>query len=156
MNEGENIMLLNEQLLQESWLHVKKFDDNTNMNELSQELNEIKDKIDDSKEDVEEFYTKNKRDIFSFCGNLLKNWVLKGAILGVAVVPFTISMMIVKKLLKKIIKIAVIKGDEHMVKENIQLYISYLTQIKAKNPKLEKRINSTIDYLDRLVDKYVE
>lgn len=150
--------ILDEELLSEFFLHFpkknKKDDENREIiDELKDDIEKIMNEIDDSQ--PAQFYNKYKK-IISFCTNLILNFVQYGAIMGPLVIPFTIFMSLLTKVIKKSIKNIKNEADKNFLIERIKFFIDNLTKIRNKNPKLANKIDSTIDLLNKLLNKLLE
>jgi hypothetical protein len=137
--------------------HLKKsFSKNNSSKEDAEELKENLTEIKENLEQMEiaQVYKEN-RTIFNFIKDLLKNWLKYGLIGGVYVIPFTITLFIIKIYMRKLAKSIKTEADKRMYVDYVKLEVTYLTSIKSNNKKLGNKINKTIDTLNNLADKTV-
>lgn len=141
-------------LLDEGFLSLKKdkFTEDNSEN-LKENLNKIKDTVDDM--ELDELYTK-KNNILVFFKNLIIDIATKGLILGPLVIPFSLVCTTLTLVCKKIMKNIKSEADKKLYIESFRFYISQLILIKSKNPKLEHKIDKTIQSLNNMIDKLLE
>ena len=157
-------MKLVEDNLNESFIHFpnKSFSNNNQieMNEIantvSDDIREFKDEIENS--DAGKFYNKN-RFYFNTVIELFRNWARFGLIMGAAVIPFSLSISLLKLLTRKALRYLKNESDKHMLVEELKMNIDQLKIIRNSNKENEliiSKIDSTIDFLNSSIDTLLE
>jgi len=124
--------------------------------ELTDDIREFKEEVNNT--EVGQFYNKYKF-YFNTVIDLFKNWAKFGLIMGAAVIPFSLSISLLKLLTRKALQYLKSESDKHMLVEELKMNIDQLKIIRNSNKENEliiSKIDSTIDFLNSSLDILLE
>lgn len=124
-----------------------------------EDFNNLTDNIRKTKDDIQKseaikFYSRYKIWINTIVG-LIKDWVSFGSILGPAVIPFSLTISLLKLLIKKCMKYIKTEADKNMLVENLKIQITLLMNIKRNNKDnriVEEKIDNCIDFINSTIN----